>query len=55
MFFIDLCSSLPIEIFFPGHPIRIINVLKIIRVSKLSGIINKSNMDEENKSLLRIL
>ena len=54
MFFIDLLSSLPIEIFFPGHWLRVLNVLKIIRVFRLTGIINKMNVDEEAKSLYRV-
>jgi hypothetical protein len=55
MFAIDLASSLPIEIFFPGHPLRMVNILKIIRVFKLTNLINKSSVDEETKSFLRIL
>mgnify|MGYP003902221713 CR=1 FL=1 len=54
MFFIDLISSVPIEIFFPGNMLRMFNILKIIRVFRLTGIINKMNMDEEKKSLLRM-
>lgn len=54
MFFIDLISSVPIEIFFPGNILRMFNILKIIRVFRLTGIINKMNLDEEKKSLLRI-
>ena len=55
MFFIDLISSLPIEIFFPGSLLRMLNILKIIRVFRLTGIINKMNVDEEAKSQLRML
>ena len=53
-FTIDLLSSLPIEFFFPGTVLRILNVLKIIRVLRLTAIINKMNVDEETKSLLRM-
>jgi hypothetical protein len=53
-FTIDLLSSLPIEILFPGSVLRILNVLKIIRVLRLTAIINKMNVDEETKSLLRM-
>lgn len=55
MFFIDLISSLPVEIFFPGNVLRMVNILKIIRVFRLTGIINKMNVDEEAKSQLRML
>ena len=51
---IDLLSSLPIELIFPGNVLRILNVLKIIRVLRLTAIINKMNVDEETKSLLRM-
>jgi len=50
MFLIDLLSSLPIELFFPGSQLRMINILKIIRIFRLTGIINKMNVDEEKKS-----
>lgn len=53
-FTIDLLSSLPIEVLFPGNVLRILNVLKIIRVLRLTAIINKMNVDEETKSLLRM-
>jgi len=55
MFMIDLVSSIPIEIFFPGHILRMVNILKIIRVFRLTSIINKMNVDEETKSQLRML
>lgn len=53
-FLVDLASSLPIDIFFPGSPLRILNILKIIRVFRLTGIINKMNADEETKSIIRM-
>jgi len=50
MFLIDTLSSIPIEYMLPGHPLRMINILKIIRVFRLTAIINKMNVDEETKS-----
>lgn len=50
MFVIDTLSSIPID----NGPWKIINILKIVRVFKLPGIINKMNVDEESKSLLRM-
>mmetsp|Transcript_24494 Transcript_24494/g.37981 ORF Transcript_24494/g.37981 Transcript_24494/m.37981 type:complete len:146 (-) Transcript_24494:2400-2837(-) len=50
MFFIDLVSAPPIELLFPGSQWRLLNILKIIRVFRLTGIINKMNVDEETKS-----
>ena len=38
----------------PGSSLKLVNVLKIIRVRRLTSIINKMNIDEEQKSLLRI-
>ena len=55
MFFVDLVSSIPIEIVFPGSILRVINILKIIRTFRLTSIINKMNVDEEAKSRLRML
>lgn len=55
MFLIDFLSSLPIEMILPGNPLKILNILKIIRVTKLTGIINKMNVDEERKSIYRML
>lgn len=51
MFFIDLVSSLPIEIILPGSYLRMFNILKIIRVFRLTTIINKMNAEEESKSV----
>ena len=50
MFVIDTLSSIPID----KGPWKIINILKIVRVFKLPGIINKMNVDEESKSVLRM-
>ena len=55
MFFVDMVSSIPIEIVFPGSILRVINILKIIRTFRLTSIINKMNVDEEAKSRLRML
>jgi len=54
MFVIDFISALPIEKLFPGSSLRIFNILKIVRLTKLGDIINKANFDEETKSMLRI-
>ena len=51
MFTIDLVSSLPIEILLPGSILRMLNILKIIRVFRLTTIINKMNAEEESKSV----
>ena len=51
---VDFLSSIPIETIMPGSSLKIINILKIIRVTRLTAIINKMNIDEESKSLLRI-
>ena len=53
MFIIDLLSAIPWE-YLTSSPIRLLNLLKIVRLQKLSDIINKANFDEETKSLLRI-
>jgi len=55
MFSIDLISSLPLES-IPSIPtqFRILNMLKIIRVGRITTIINKANFAEETKSRLRI-
>jgi hypothetical protein len=55
MFPIDLISSVPIETFLGKHPLRVINILKIVRINRLTTIINKMNADEEKKSIFRIL
>lgn len=53
-FFIDLLSSIPFDLIYSGSLFRLINILKIIRIKKLTAIINKLNVDEEKKSFLRI-
>jgi hypothetical protein len=55
MFIIDLVSAPPIETLAPGSQWRLLNILKIIRVFRLTSIINKMNVDEETKSQLRML
>ena len=53
MFIIDLLSAIPWE-YMSVSLLRMLNLLKIVRLQKLGDIINKSNVDEEMKSLLRI-
>jgi hypothetical protein len=55
MFAVDLLSSVPIEILFPGTYWRIITILKLLRIKRLTHIINKMNVDEERKSIYRML
>ena len=50
MLIIDIISSIPID----SGPWKIINILKLVRIFKLPGIINKMSIDEEKKSLLRL-
>ena len=38
---IDLISSLPIEIILPDSSLRTLNILKIVRITRLTTIINK--------------
>ena len=51
---IDLLSSLPIEQIAKGSSLKLLNVLKLIRLTRLTGIINKFNIDQEQKSVMRI-
>jgi hypothetical protein len=46
-FFIDFFSSFPVDYMMQGSLLRLVNVLKINRVFRLTGIINKMNVDEE--------
>lgn len=55
MFFVDLISSIPIELMFPGSGFRIINILKLLRVKRLSEVINKMNADDDQKNFMRII
>jgi hypothetical protein len=55
MFLIDLLSSIPIDLLFPNSPLKTINILKIIRIKRLTRIIDKMNADEERKSIYRML
>lgn len=54
-FMIDFMSSIPIEIMFPESYWRIITILKLLRIKKLTQIINKMNVDEERKSIYRMM
>jgi hypothetical protein len=51
MLTVDVVSSIPIEIILPGSYLRMFNILKIIRVFRLTTIINKMNAEEETKSV----
>ena len=55
MFLIDFISSLPLES-IDGIPeqVRLLNMLKIIRVLRITDVINKSNFGEEMKSRFRM-
>lgn len=55
MFIIDLLSSLPIELIAHGSRWRILNILKLLRISRLTALINNSNIDSETKTFCRIL
>jgi hypothetical protein len=56
MFLIDLLSSIPIDMIFASDsPLKVINSLKIIRIKRLTRIIDKMNADEERKSIYRML
>jgi len=55
MFMIDLLSSIPIDLIFAGSALKVINILKIIRIKRLTRIIDKMNADEERKSIYRML
>ena len=46
-FFIDFFSSFPVDYMIQGSLLRLVNILKINRVFRLTGIINKMNVDEE--------
>lgn len=54
-FLVDLLSSLPIDLMFTGNSaVKVINMLKIIRIKRLTRIIDKMNADEEMKSYYRM-
>ena len=56
MFFIDVLSSFPIEVACPPlpHLARLVNVLKIVRLRRLTIIISKLNVDSEVRAIYRI-
>lgn len=54
MFLIDLLSSVPVEMVLPRSQLRLLNILKLMRISKLTTIINRSALSDENKSVCRI-
>ena len=54
-FVVDLLSTIPFEYITTENEIlRSFGILKIFRLSRLSGLINKSALDEETKSTMRI-
>lgn len=55
LFWIDLLSTIPFE-YISGLPdgFNLIAIVKVQRLVRLSGFINKSGFDEKFKSLLRI-
>lgn len=56
MFLIDLLSSFPIEVACPPLPnmVRLLNILKIVRLRRLTIIISKLNVDSELRAIYRI-
>lgn len=54
MFLVDLVSSVPVEMVLPSSRLRLLNILKLMRISKLTTIINRSALSDENKSICRI-
>jgi hypothetical protein len=55
MFFIDLVSSLPIGQMVEGGNIGLLRVLKLLRINRLTVIINKAQISDDNKSIWRII
>lgn len=55
MFLVDLISSIPVDLMFPGSIWRILNILKLLRIKRLTQIINKMKIDDDQKNFLRIL
>lgn len=56
LFAIDLVSSLPFGEMGPDFAsLRALTILKVVRVLRLTTVINKMDSDEEDKSLLRLL
>lgn len=56
-FFVDLLSSIPFESFVTPETnyLRIVTMTKLLRIKKLTQIIDNANMDEEKKSQFRIM
>lgn len=54
-FVVDLLSSLPVELILPGSNWRLINVLKLQRITRISQVINKAPIHDDTKTALRIL
>lgn len=54
-FILDLLSTIPFEYMTSNAFFNSLGILKIFRVSRLAGLINKSALDEETKSTMRVL
>lgn len=53
-FFIDLMSSVPIELIAPGSNLRLLNILKLLRITRLTSLINNARIDDDAKVTARI-
>lgn len=54
MFLIDLTSSLPIMYIGGGDRFGLLRLLKLLRIRRLTMIINKAQISDDSKSLWRI-
>jgi hypothetical protein len=54
-FFIDFISTIPMDDLFTLNSLEIFGILKLLRISRLNIIINKLNVKDEVKSMIKLM
>ena len=56
MFFVDLISTIPFDLLpTVGEQLAVLSILKVVRISRLTKIINKLSVEEETKAYIKIV
>mmetsp|Transcript_32843 Transcript_32843/g.23749 ORF Transcript_32843/g.23749 Transcript_32843/m.23749 type:complete len:244 (-) Transcript_32843:1170-1901(-) len=53
MFFIDFVSSVPFDVI--NQELKVLAILKVVRINRLSKMINKLSLTEESKAYIKII
>lgn len=54
-FYVDFLSTIPLDEMFPVKSLEIFGILKVLRIQRLTLIINKLNVKDDVKAMIKLL